>query len=100
MQGEAKTPQPADIAAPGDATPCTHRADPSNGRVALPLLLWRRGSGRGGPLPLPTLRRGGGGHVPLSGGPGARGGGSPPPPWGGEGGGGGPHYHSRRCGSW
>src|ERR1035437_4309457 len=36
--------------APVLAAPCTHLADASNGRVVLPLLLWRRGSGRGGPV--------------------------------------------------
>src|ERR1035437_9971157 len=42
--------------APEDAAPYTHLAEASNGRVVLPLLLWRRGSGRGGPSPFSLLR--------------------------------------------
>ena len=42
--------------APVPAAPYMHLADASNGRVVLPLLLWRRGSGRGGPSPFSMLR--------------------------------------------
>src|ERR1035437_328369 len=51
------SPIPADFlcARPGPA-PYTHLADVSNGRVVLPLLLWRRGLGRGGPSPFSMLR--------------------------------------------
>ena len=46
-----RRPEPA---APGDANTCAHRA--STGRAVLPLLLGRRGLGRGGSSPMSVLR--------------------------------------------
>jgi hypothetical protein len=50
------TSWPYHRSAPEDAPPYTHLTDASNGRVVLPLLLWRRGPGRGGPSPFSRLR--------------------------------------------
>ena len=47
----SKRPLYANVLAPEDAALYTHLAESSNGLVVLlPLLLWRRGLGRGGPL--------------------------------------------------
>jgi hypothetical protein len=39
----------SDVAAPEDTAPCTYLSERFRGRELLPLLLWRRGLGRGGP---------------------------------------------------
>jgi hypothetical protein len=46
----------ADVAAPEDAAPYTYLADGRSERELLPLLLWRRGLGRGGTLSCSMLR--------------------------------------------